>query len=146
MRLMTLRAAILRPAALQRTVVLLGVVIAIVLGLIAMHTIASGMGGHSEPAATVMTVDADHQMSGTQPDSAPCPGDCAPVPGRDMTAMVCVLALMVGGTLLLVGLLRSAQQRDLGPQIRLLVSAVRSVRCGPYRDPPDLIKLSISRT
>lgn len=146
MRLMTLRAAILRPPAVQRTVVLLGVVLAIVLGLLAMHTIASGMGGHSEPAATVITVDADHQMSGTHPDSGPCSGDCAPEPSHDMTAMVCVLALMVGGALLLVGLFRSAQQRDPRPQIRVLVSAFRSVRSAPFRDPPDLLKLSISRT
>jgi hypothetical protein len=143
---MTLRAAILRPAATQRTVVLLSVVLAIVLGLLAMHTIASGMGGHSEPAATVMTVAADHQMPGTHPDSGPCSGACAPEPSHNITAMVCVLALMVGAVLLPVGLFRSAQQRDPRPQIRLLVSAFRFVRSAPFRDPPDLITLSISRT
>ncbi|WP_157127496.1 DUF6153 family protein [Cnuibacter physcomitrellae] len=138
-----MRAAILRPTALQRTVLLLGVVLAIVAGLLAMHTIATGMTGHGDPGTAAMTVTDDHRTDPTHP--VPMEHGCADcAPSHDMTVMVCVLALLVGTVLILPGLLHGIQ-----PHAR---SAVRSsllgaaVRSAAFRDPPDLLKLSISRT
>ncbi len=146
MSLMTLRAAVLRPAAVQRTVLLLGVVVAIVAGLLAMHTIATGMTGHGDPGTAAMAVAPDHQAAGAH--SAPmgngCAEDCAPT--HDMTAMVCVLALLVGGLFLLVGLLRGIESRTHAMRSQPVGDAIRVLRSTPFRDPPDLLKLSISRT
>ncbi len=146
MTLMTLRAAILRPAAIQRTAVLLGVVIAILAGLLAMHTIATGMTGHSDPGTAAMAVTTDHHAAGAHSDPIEdgCVEDCPPT--HDMTAMVCVLALAAGGLLLLIGLLRGIEAQTLSMRLRLLNDAVRVLRSLPFRDPPDLLKLSISRT
>ena len=146
MGLMTLRATVLRPAAVQRTVLLLGVVVAIVAGLLAMHTIATGMTGHSEPGTAAMAVASDHHPAGAQSDPMGngCAEDCAPT--HDMTAMVCVLALLVGGLLLLVGLLRGIESHTHSMRLRPLGDAVRGLGSLPFRDPPDLLELSISRT
>ncbi|WP_156351699.1 MULTISPECIES: DUF6153 family protein [unclassified Agreia] len=146
MSLMTLRATVLRPAAVQRTVLLLGVVVAIVAGLLAMHTIATSMTGHSDPATAAMAVTADPHATGTHSGLTEneCAGDCAP--SHDMTAMVCVLALLIGGALLLIGLLRGVQSHPHTMQLRPLFDAIRVLRSVTYRDPPDLLKLSISRT
>lgn len=143
---MTLRASVLRPAAVQRTVLLLGIVVAVVAGLLAMHTIATGMTGHSDPGAAAMAVTTDHRASEahSDPTGVECSGDCAP--SHDMTAMVCVLALLVGGVLLLVGVLRGIHTYSNAPRLRLDDDGAHVSRSVSFRDPPDLLKLSISRT
>lgn len=146
MSVVTLRATVLRPAAVQRTVLLLGVVVAIVAGLLAMHTIATGMTGHSDPATAVMAVTTDPHATGAHSGSTgnECAGDCAP--NHDMMAMVCVLALLIGGVFLLIGLLRGVQSHSHAMQLRPLFDAAHVLRSVSFRDPPDLLKLSISRT
>jgi hypothetical protein len=118
------------------------VVVGIVVGLLAMHTIASGMTGHSEPSTAAMV------MTPTHHDAAPaveeCDAGCAPV--HDMTAMVCVLALMLGSFLLVVGLLVGALSRAHRAWFRSIPETIRAVRSAPFPHPPDLLKLSISRT
>jgi len=145
MSVMTLRTTVLRPAAVQRTVLLLGVVVAIVAGLLAMHTIA-GMTGHSDPATAAIAVTTDPHATGAHSGSTgnECAGDCAP--NHDMMAMVCVLALLIGGVFLLIGLLRGVQSHSHAMQLRPLFDAAHVLRSVSFRDPPDLLKLSISRT
>ncbi|WP_157127506.1 DUF6153 family protein [Cnuibacter physcomitrellae] len=108
-----------------------------------MHTIASGMTGHGEPGTTAMVVADSHFADQTHP--APMEDGCADcAPSHDMTAMVCVLALLVGAFLIVAGVLRGIQPHTRSTvHARLLGAAARSAA---FRDPPDLLKLSISRT
>ena len=137
-----------------------GVVIAVIVGLLAMHVIASSAGGHST-AATTMTmgggpddpmvsqhggafVSADSMSDPVVVTASGTSGDEAP--DHTMADMACVLALLFG-TLTLLGSAASHRPR-MGTfedgHGGLAPDAVAGAReQGP---PPDLNFLSISRT
>ncbi|WP_440711696.1 DUF6153 family protein [Herbiconiux sp. YIM B11900] len=142
---MSIRATLLRPASLQKTLLLISVIIAVVAGLLAMHTMAATT-GHSEPATAAMTMTSDEHTNATS--SAPVGDNCVQecTPEHDMTAMICVLALLVGGLFLVIALLRAGGLASVAVRLQPLIRALRATGSFPFRDPPDLSKLSISRT
>jgi hypothetical protein len=144
-----MREAILRPAALRKTMLLLVVVGALLAGLLAMHTIASAMGGHNDATASTMAMQgADHHADGMvvpggQSSGA---GDCAGTcdPGHPMATMVCILALLM--TVLALGALR---RPALGGLLRVVLPPLRRILASAavaFPIPPNLDALSISRT
>ena len=127
------------PRGLGQTVLLLiAVTAAIILGLLAMHSLNS----HTEstaPTAAVAMHDAGTADHGTtQPVSH---GECADCGGHpSMLAMTCVLVLLGLSLLILLprlGITWGAALRA-GP--------VRSIRAATFSRPPSLLVLCISRT
>jgi hypothetical protein len=128
------------PGGLGRSVLLLiGVIAAILVGLLAMHSLNTPA-AHAEPAAAASI----HEMAITshgdaQPSTHDHCGDCGG--HHNMLAMVCVLALLVITLLLLLP----------GPGITWM-AALR--RAGPFpltgvmtpSKPPSLLVFCISRT
>lgn len=144
MNLIGVRSTILQRDAGKRTLLLMGLVLAVMAGLVAMHTIASTMTAHGEPstAAMVMPSNDATEPSYVQDDDG-CAGECAPSP--DSMAMACVLAVAFGGVVFIFSLVRGASLHD---QLAGAFTSAHSVRpeLFPFRAPPDLLKLSISRT
>ncbi|WP_202564050.1 DUF6153 family protein [Agreia sp. COWG] len=144
MNLIDVRSTLLQRDAVKRTLLLVGLVLTVMAGLIAMHTIASTTMAHSAPstAAMVMPSDGHAAPSDVQGDEG-CTGDCAP--SHDVMAMACVLAVAFGGVVFVIGLVRSAGLRA---QLAEELISDRSFlpESFPFRAPPDLLKLSISRT
>jgi hypothetical protein len=149
MSLIRMRATIVRPAAVRSAVLLLVMVGALVAGLLAMHTIASAMGGHNDTTAAAMAMPDSGYPAGamampdmTSTGADDCAGMCDP--GHAMATMVCVLALLI--TILAISALRNRTQRGLlrvaEPRFRRIV-AFAAAACAP---PPNLDALSISRT
>ncbi|RFA15534.1 hypothetical protein B7R22_06830 [Subtercola boreus] len=155
------RARVLGASTLGRTVLLLAVVGAVVLGLLAMHTLQTGMGNHSAPMhsasamsdtvhpggdmvhTTDLATDAD--MVGASHEhatSSECSGRCDPE--HTMAGMICVLALLLAG--LLLAAFRPTSTYTTAPVKPALqqLADVEASRPGPA--PPDLHVLSISRT
>jgi transcriptional regulator GlxA family with amidase domain len=140
---------ILGPSAPRKAMLLVAVVGALVAGLLAMHTIASAMGGHDDAPDSTMAMHGAVQL----PDALVVPSsgstvlsDCAGRcdPGHTVATMVCVLALLVTAVLLAVtrrsessGWLRQAQSS--GRRIIAFAAAA-------FAPPPNLDALSISRT
>jgi hypothetical protein len=128
---------------------LLVLVGALVAGLLAMHTIASAMGGHNDSPASTMAM----QATGNHADVTVVPGgestavsDCAGTcdPGHSMATMVCVLALLI--SVLALGALRPPALASL---LRVMLAPLRRIvasAAAAFPLPPSLDALSISRT
>jgi hypothetical protein len=157
MSLISVRAALLHPSQVRKMLLLVAFVLALVAGLLAMHTISTTMGSHSQPEAAAMAMSAGTHIEtgadvgarshadGHYRDPAAagkCDGECGP--GHDMAAMVCVLALLF--TSLLLVLVQAGSGRTLVSGRLTIVRNLRVAALRPFRDPPDLVKLSISRT
>ena len=143
-----LRHALLRPTALRRMLLLAALIPAIVVGLLAMHTVASGMTGHADPAMTGMAMG-DGQSAGVAaahqhplPEAATLSG-VPGVPGHAMAAMTCILALLVTMILLVIG--RQHLGFSFGPRGRPAFRAIVAFAALTVDRPPDLTVLSISR-
>ena len=112
MSLAGVRTAALQPGAVRKTVLLLALVVTLVAGILAMHTLVSGMPGQSGPPSAVMSMGG----TGSQPVAAPGSESAMPPssnavtiaragdPAPAMIAMTCVLSL-----LLLASIHRSAR-------------------------------------
>ena len=151
MTLTRLRTAAQPPGASGRTVLLLALVGAVLVGLLAMHTIASTAAGHHDSsvmsASSVLSASSGMESHGVATGSSAielvtvdCGGTCDP--GHVMSSMTCVLAPVSTGALLA----EVASRR--GPVVFSALPALTVP--GPYTNgpsrPPDLTELSISRT
>lgn len=134
----------------RRLVFMLGIAVALIAGLLAMHTLTAG-NAHLE-SAPAMSSAADHDqpmasaaVEGTAADPGHCLGDCgAPgnVPDHSMLMMVCVLALLAAVIIVLAPALLARLSMSLG----VVVLAADVPRALPRPRPPSLLVLSISRT
>lgn len=164
------RARVLGANTIRRTVLLLGVVSAVVLGLLAMHTLQTGMGNHNAPmnsTGAMSTIgDTAHHGEDTVPGtevlagsdtvvgadmvgashkhaaSSECSGMCDPE--HTMAGMICVLALLLTG--LLLAAIRPASTYTTAPLTPVLRQVADAAAARPGPAPPDLNVLSISRT
>ncbi|RFA18097.1 DUF6153 family protein [Subtercola boreus] len=154
------RAHILGANTIQRTVFLLAVVGAVVVGLLAMHTLQTGMGNHNAPMNTTSAMGGPAHPGGETvrgldhgPDTgtaaahehataSECSGMCDP--GHTMAGMVCVLALLLTG--LLLAAIRPASTSTTTPVTPALLQRADVAAARPRPAPPDLHVLSISRT
>ena len=129
---------------LEISVLLVSLVVAVVIGLLAMHTVQSTMGMHgagASDAAVMMPAAADTSIVAEATHiTSTCNVSCAP--GATMAAMACILALLTA-VLLLAGA-RAANSTIPPLRVALLGIAPRPVDAG--RAQPDLLVLSISRT
>lgn len=144
MNLIVLRSTPLQRDAVKRTLLLVGLALAVMAGLVAMHTIASTMMPHGEPSTSAMVMPSDGQAAPSDlQDDDGCAGECAP--SHDAMAMACVLAVAFGGVVFIFGLVRGA---GLHARLARALTSDRSFRpeSFPFRAPPDLLTLSISRT
>lgn len=144
MNLAVIRAAMLPQSVLLRKGLLavLGVV-AILAGMLAMHTLSASAPSHSSVADIAAM---DHhlaqpvEMPATQAASDVCASGCEPV--HAMVVMACLLVLMTV-SVIVVAMLPAARWFD--PQLHLWRQpAVRISTTSP--SPPSLEQLSISRT
>ncbi|WP_298866245.1 DUF6153 family protein [uncultured Microbacterium sp.] len=145
------------PSVLRRLLVLVPVALAIITGLLGMHTLT---GSHASPTAE--TTMANVHSAGVAPatsvggagaaameegsSAGHCAGDCsypAGMPDHSMLMMVCVLALLAAVIILLaptaLALLAYTLARAHARGRSLLARL-------PHPRPPSLIVLSISRT
>ncbi|RFA06483.1 hypothetical protein B7R54_19120 [Subtercola boreus] len=158
------RARVLGANTIRRTVLLLAVVSAVVLGLLAMHTLQTGMGNHNVPMNSTGEMSAigdtahhaDETLPGTDTvvgadvmggshrhvTSSECSGMCDPE--HTMAGMICVLALLLTG--LLLAAIRPASTYTSTPLAPVLLRVVDAAVARPGPAPPDLNVLSISRT
>jgi hypothetical protein len=137
----TLRERILRPTAFLRVLLLSSAAGAVIVGLLAMHTIAAP-GANSDPAHAAMVVEGhDSPMIAGKPMVDGCDGMCDPA--HDIGTMACILALLV--TVLVFGASHRSSRLS-------FLHARGSPVAGSWRPsprslpPPDLTILSISRT
>jgi hypothetical protein len=126
-----------------RTLLLrLVLVIGVLAGLLAMHTVITGP-AHAAAAAAVTT---EHHAAGAgEPMSESSPDDCGSSgcdPLHAMGAMACLLALLVAWVLTGAAPPAGRWMKDLPAAAPALVATLRSVA----PPPPSLIALSISRT
>lgn len=115
-------------------------VVGILAGLLAMHTLVTAS-SHTPTAAAAVTHHAE--PGGGAVTGSPAPDDCADCdPGHAMGLMTCVLALLVAWVLASVAP-PSGRRLNALPAVALtLVAALRSFAPAP----PSLVALSISRT
>jgi hypothetical protein len=142
------RVATTKSAGLARTLLMLALACAVLVGLLAMHTISSTPGDHMGTVST-MSAHTGHPQShgatvtpGHAETQAACGGMCDP--GHVMAEMACVLALLVSA--LAFAITASRRWSTFLAALRsqwLAIVAVASVAMPP---PPDLRALSISRT
>lgn len=126
----------------RRTMIALLAVPAILMGLLAMHFLASES---LAPESHSMTASvAESPMIEDAHNEAPAPAGCDEMcaPTHDMLGMACVLALLVLAVLIIVHLFLY-RFRALGAELRLIVARL-SALAPPA--PPSLHVLSISRT
>ena len=136
-----------------RLLLLLGLVVALVIGLLGMHTVTSAM---SHPLGTSATVSGTGSMPGMAAEtggSTVDPGALTsasdvffsqPSPTGPPMAMICVLALLVAW--MLVSALAARTRRSTLPPLRPAAATEWMPFTVAARRPPDLIALSISRT
>ena len=132
---------------IRSTIFLFALVGALLVGLLAMHTVSSSLGNHSDPAMSAMDDSANPKsdmaaMSDVHVGPADCSGMCDP--GHSMTVMVCVLALLFTGFLLAA--IRPAALLNLAPAGYSFIRLVRAFAAREGPAPPDLKVLSIFRT
>jgi hypothetical protein len=128
---------------------LLGIVIAILAGLLAMHTLTSTMGNHNgdRSGTLAMAVVTDHSTGAAtatlqETVVAVCSGPCDP--GNGMTTLQCILAL-IAATLATVAACASNRMELIARPAQRYKSLPEANSRGIGR-PPDLTDLSISRT
>lgn len=124
-------------------------VIALLAGLLAMHTLTSTMESHAGDGSTTIAIasEADHSAHGavaSLPESvvAACSGTCDP--GHTMAAMACILALLAAT--LALGAARASNGAIVIPRPAQHQRDILAVASLETRPPPDLNVLSISRT
>lgn len=152
MMLQRLRAAAEQPRFLGRTVMLLAFVGAVLVGLLAMHTIVSATPGNHDSSMSMTSPMASSIPSGMEhhagaeglPPNELTAGECGGAcdPGHVMSGMACVLALLFTGALLFP-LVSRRWPPTLATVPALTAQVLHTV--WPSR-PPDLTELSISRT
>lgn len=144
----TIRSMASTGSSTRRLVFMLGIAVALIAGLLAMHTLTAGT-THLESTAAISSA-ADHDevtvgaaVEGTAADTGHCVGDCgAPrnMPNHSMLMMVCVLALLAAVIVVRAPALLARLSMPLG-RVALVADAPRT---SPR--PPSLLVLSISRT
>jgi hypothetical protein len=132
-----------------RWVLLFLVVVAMIVGVLAMHVFASDMGNHNDSAMssmpTVVTASVTSENI-AQPPTAVAPAatmlELTPAPDLMMSSMICILALFAG---LLLAVACSALLRALLTFTNIIRQPISrpATLAGPA--PPNLIVLSISR-
>ncbi|MCU1424512.1 MAG: hypothetical protein JWM51_803 [Microbacteriaceae bacterium] len=140
MNLLRLQRGTMASHPVGRIVLLLAMVCATLIGLLAMHTIASATPTHREHATTSTTIGLEAPHNSHQTAESECL-ECGS--SHTTTAMACTLALLVGLLLMVDGRQRlSALVSRTAALFRTLLAhaAVSSI------PPPDLNHLSISRT
>lgn len=143
----TIRSLASTHSATHRIVFTLGFVVALIAGLLAMHTLSAS---DTHIDATQTASASDHGMVGAATDRAAidaghCAADCgAPgdMPDHSMLLMVCALALLAAVMVILAPALLARLSTPLG--VTMLVR--HAVRAVPRSRPPSLLVLSISRT
>jgi hypothetical protein len=125
----------------------LGFAVALIAGLLAMHTLNAG-GTHIESAPTATAFDHGQKavaLDGAAVDSGYCVNDCGaprPMPDHLMLLMVCALALLAVVLVVVAPALLVCPSTSLS-----LAMLVRNAgRALPAPRPPSLLVLSISRT
>lgn len=121
----------------------LALVIAVVGGLLAMHSLVTET-QHTVAAASVTTqhhaADAGGSL-GESPDAVGCgSSDCLPL--HAVGVLTCLLALLAVWALVGAAMPSGHRIGRVPPMVRILVAALRSVAPRP----PSLVALSISRT
>jgi len=149
MMLVQIRVGIFRRNPARSTLVLLAVVIALLAGLLAMHTLTSTMESHdgNGSATLVMASETGHSAHGAVPNLpesvvAECFGTCEP--DHTMAAMACILALLAAT--LALGAARSSNGAIVIARSAQHHRDILAVAAREARPPPDLKALSISRT
>jgi hypothetical protein len=119
----------------------LALVIAVLAGLLAMHTLVTGP-SHAA-AATALTMEHHPAEPWGDPERGIDADDCGPecVPLHAMGVMACVLALLVGLSLVMAPRAESGSWKR-PTAAHWLIGEPRSV----VARPPSLVALSISRT
>jgi hypothetical protein len=145
MTLIAIRAAVLpQRAAVRMALLSLVGAVAVIAGLLAMHTMSVEPASHASAVASAPTgrhaVDADLADSDPVPAGDCASGDCAPVHASGLSA--CVLALLVATIIFLAVPLRSRWLTLIRAQATSLALSVRAIEAPP----PSLFALSISRT
>ena len=134
----------------RRLVVMFGIAVALIAGLLAMHTLTAGT-THLESAPAISSGAVhDQAMAGAAVESAAvdtghCLDDCGAsgnMPNHSMLMMVCVLALLAAVVIILAPALLARLSMSLG----VVVLAADVPRALPRPRPPSLLVLSISRT
>jgi hypothetical protein len=148
MALMRPRTAALRRGTITRTMLLLALVGGVLVGLLAMHTVSSASGGHSESTSAMSSDMATHGDHGDMvaPPAAEMPADCSGMcdPGHIMSSMTCVLVLLFTG--LVLAITASRRWSMIFAALRTRWLAIVAVAVAAMPPPPDLNALSISRT
>jgi hypothetical protein len=141
---MTLREHVLQPTAIRRTLLWVFVAGALIVGLLAMHTIAAA-GGHSDPLHASMVIDSPHSSMAVETTIADAVGSCddACGPAHTMAAMTCILALLIG--VLLIGASRHPDRWSLTRSATVFMVGQAHGPSARGLPPPDLNILSISR-
>ena len=121
------------------------VVVAMIVGLLAMHIFVSGMGNHNEPATSSMLTSAVMPETGTQIPTGAVHAAAMPAsfPDPMMSSMICILALLLTGLLLAAAWPAFLRAPFPFTGIARLLVFVPGTLAGPA--PPNLIVLSISR-
>jgi hypothetical protein len=128
----------IRRRGIGRSLLLIGVTAAIIIGLLAMHS----LGGHTSHAEQTAIASVHDMGAAHHEDALPAAGECADCDAdMSMLAITCVLALLA------VALLLSA--RPLAPCWRAGLPREVAPRAAPTPvdlEPPSLHNLCISRT
>ncbi|MDF1479717.1 DUF6153 family protein [Leifsonia sp. H3M29-4] len=143
----TIRSLASTHSSMHRIVFTLGFALALIAGLLAMHTLGVG-DTHVDSGLTASA--SDHGQVGaatdrTAVDPGHCAGECGAsrdMPEHSMLLMVCALALLAAVIVILAPALLARFSTSLGMTM-LVRHAVRAV---PRLRPPSLLVLSISRT
>jgi len=124
-------------------------VMTLLAGLLAMHTMTFARENHGATAsATIaMASETDHSAHGAvrgmpQNLDAECSGTCDP--DHTMAAMACILALLTAT--LALGAARGINSASVTPRLAQYHRDILAVAARAARPPPDLNVLSISRT
>nr|WP_274638363.1 DUF6153 family protein [Microbacterium bovistercoris] len=132
----------------RRLVFMLGIAVALIAGLLAMHTLTAGT-THLESAPAISSGAVhDQAMAAVESaavDTGHCLDDCGAsgnMPNHSMLMMVCVLALLAAVVIILAPALLARLSMSLG----VVVLAADVPRALPRPRPPSLLVLSISRT
>lgn len=145
----TIRSLASTRSTMHRLVLMLGIAVALIAGLLAMHTLTAG-NTHVESAPAISSAAAHDQVmvgaavDGTAADTGHCAGCGAPgnMPDHSMLMMVCVLALLAAVIIVMAPALLARLSMSLG----VVVLAADVPRALPRPRPPSLLVLSISRT
>ncbi|MFD1716140.1 DUF6153 family protein [Amnibacterium flavum] len=145
MSMISTRAALRPKATAARTILLpLLAVVALLLGLLAMHSLNLDTAHAAMPAGGTAHAEAHLTMpAGSDEHVGDCGNDCAPE--HSMLTMACVLALLVGSALIAGAAVRSFRNTSAPWRVAPLAGLPALAVLIPPK-PPSLLVLSISRT